>query len=350
MKLKNSFTVVVFSGEVRSRLSMTAKCINSINDQNYDDLQKILINAGSPPHQTSELIALGVNLDDWTILDFPVDCMDIENNWSIHRWNGAAALHIAEKDFFFALNDDDFISSNFFSIINEAFNEYPSAASAMGLRITYNHETKTYGEKKLPKNLDGHVRPRFEPGINLVRELFFRDNLAYGPSLGFQPVIRTSLIKEIGPEFFYKGFYSDCSPYFQIVCRFDTLFVPEAHMYWGVHGNQDHIKWDLNSYWNCSHEKIFENFMKHNLSVFSEFLPNNKSDRKELKQYFQKRIVSVSLFALTSRYLNKKSRIPRPSYLSKTPKNSFPALNHLLIILKRPRSLTKIIYKTITKK
>lgn len=172
MKLKNSFTIVVFSGEVRSRLSMTAKCINSINDQNYCNLQKILVNGGSPPHQTSELADLGVILDDWTILDFPVDCMDIDNNWSTHRWNGAAALHIANKDFFFALNDDDFISSNFLASINDAFNEYPRAGSAMGLRITFDHKTKTYGEKRIPKNLDGHVRPRVEPGINLVRELF----------------------------------------------------------------------------------------------------------------------------------------------------------------------------------
>ena len=43
---------------------MTIKSIESINNQSYKNLQKILVNGGSPPHQTAELLNSGVNLDE----------------------------------------------------------------------------------------------------------------------------------------------------------------------------------------------------------------------------------------------------------------------------------------------
>lgn len=329
---------------------MTARCLSSINSQSYTNLQKILINAGAPPHQTSELEQMGIDLTDWEVIDFPIDCMDMDNNWSIHRWNGAAALHITKGEYFFALNDDDFLAPDFFLRMNVLFNEYPKADSAMGLRVTYNHETDSFGEIKHPMNLEGRYRPKCEPGINLVRELFFRNNLGYGPSLGFQPVLKTSLVQELGPDFFYKGFYSDCAPYFQIVCRSDTLFDPDAHMYWGTHENQDHTRWDLNNFWNCKHEKVFRKFMKHNIKIFLNIYPNNKEDVKEIKKYFNKRIATYSIFALKARYLNLNSNL---SFFTKSVYKQpykFPVFKHLVIVLKRPLTSINIIYKTLKNK
>ncbi len=348
--MTKSFTVVVFSGEVRSRIKMTARCLSSINSQSYTNLQKILINAGAPPHQTSELEQMGIDLTDWEVLDFPTDCMDMDNNWSIHRWNGAAALHVTKGEFFFALNDDDFLAPDFFLRMNALFNEYPGADSAMGLRVTYNHETDSFGEIRHPMNLEGEYRPKCEPGINLVRELFFRNNLGYGPSLGFQPILRTSLVQELGPDFFYRGFYSDCAPYFQIVCRSDTLFDPNAHMYWGIHGQQDHTKWDLNNFWKCKHEEIFKNFMEHNIAIFNGIFPCNRRDTKEIKTYFNKRITSVSIFALSTRYLAFKSPLSFFSQIKSEQPNSFPTLKHVKVVLKRPVILIKIVYQTLKDK
>lgn len=326
---------------------MIEKSLNSINNQSYKNLQKILINGGNPPHQTSRLKSLGVNLSDWEIVDFPTDCMDIQNNWELHRWNGAAALHVASGDFFFALNDDDFLSADFFLRINNLLDLYPNADSAMGLRVTYNHETGEYGEISHPVDYKGRLRPQCEPGINLIRELFFRNNLAYGPSLGFQPVLRTSLVKELGPDFFYKGFYPDCGPYFQIVCRSDTIFDSQALMYWGIHEGQDHIRWDLNNFWNCKHEKVFSDFKNHNLKIFLDFFPHNYDDARQIKKYFEKRLTAISVFAISTRYLNFKSSLnflTRPKEPLKP--QIFPLIKHLSIILKRPKILTEIIVKT----
>jgi hypothetical protein len=340
------FTVAVFSGEIRSRLNMTARCINSINSQTHDNLQKILVNGGSPPHQTQDLAKMGVDLESWTIVDFPIDCMDIErNNWSAHRWNGAAALHIAEKEFFFAINDDDFLANDFFERMSKLFNKHKSAKTAMGLRVTYNHESNKFGKIAIPKNKKGIIRPECEPGLNVVRELFFRENLSYGPSIGFQPICSTDLIREIGPGFFYNGLYPDCSPYFQVVFRSDTVFDSQAYMYWGLHQNQDHTKWDKNNYWYCTHERVFSMFLKNNLKVFQYYLPNNYKDIYMVKRYFKRRIVTISLFAITKRFSSDNSSKLLINDASSVKTIKFPLLRHLKIILKRPFTLFELLIK-----
>lgn len=345
------FTVAVFSGELRSRLCMTIKCINSINEQTHPNLQKILVNAGTPPHQTRELIDAGVRLEDWTILDFPIDCMDIKkNNWSAHRWNGAAALNVADKEFFFALNDDDFLASDFFARISHLLQKYPQAKTAMGLRVPFNHDLRNFGQITLPRNKEGAVRPECEPGINLVREIFFRENLGYGPSLGFQPVCDTDLIREIGSDFFYKGFYPDCGPYFQLVSRFDTVFDSKAYMYWGLHENQDHKKWDENNYWYCTHEKVYTEFMNFNSAIFKHFLPRYSRDLKNIEKYFEKRIVSTSVFSISNRYFAKDFLTPPGKSNEREEPIKFPATRHLLIVLKRPFTTLKLLLQLLKSK
>ncbi len=340
------FTVAVFSGEVRARLAMTGKCINSINNQKYKNLQKILVNGGSPPHQTAELVNMGVDLEDWTILEFPIDCMDMENSWKSQRWNGAAALHIANGQYFFALNDDDFIATDFFSKIAKKLKLYPDAGAAIGLRVEFDHMNQKFGKKLHPINSKGKPRPMYEHGITVVRELFFENNLAYGPSLGFQPVLKTELIKEIGPDFFYKGFYPDNAAYFQIVSRTNMIFDDSAEMYWGIHGGQDHSKWDQKIYWNCNHEKVFDSFMRENLRIFQKYLPQNTADIQKLRNYYKKKIVSYSLFAITNRYLNIKA-LMHDKIIKTNTDLKFPLFKHLKVILKRPVITCQIIIKTV---
>jgi glycosyltransferase involved in cell wall biosynthesis len=344
------FSVAVLSGELRSRIPMTVKCINSINDQSYNNIEKILVNGGSPPHQTEELRRLGVDISDWKILDFPIDTMDSDNNWNMHRWTGAAALHASTKEFFFALNDDDFLSSNFFERIAALFVKYPSAGSAMGLKVNYNYDSGKYGEATHPKNLHGQLRPLIEPGLNLVRELFFKNNLGYGPSIGFQPVCRTEMVRQAGLKFFYEGFYPDCSPYFQVVARSDTIFDVDALMYWGVHAKQDQWKWFTKNYWFCHHETVYKNFAKNNIETFRKFMPNNNRDAKKIDKYFKKRIVGMSLFSITHKYsLTKFFKKSAVKISIKKPQLdvSFPLFKHLSIIAKRPVTLVKVVKENI---
>lgn len=343
---KIGFSVAILSGEIRNRIPMTIKSIESINNQSYKNLQKILVNGGSPPHQTAELVDSRVNLDGWKILEFPIDAMDAENNWNMQRWNGLAALHAANKEFFFTMNDDDFISPDFFEKIAFLLNKYPSADTAMGLRVQFDHKSNLSATPTYPRNKNGDARPEFEAGIDVVREIFFRNNLGYGPSLGFQPVCRTNLVREAGPGFFYTGIFPDCSSYFQVVSRGNMVFEKSAIMYWGIHESQDHNKWDNKNYWFALHEKIYMDALKNNLSVFKKYSPNNSHDLKNIKKYFLKRIVSVSLFALTHYFsienLLKSIRRKRiPEHYN------FPVTRHLLIILKRPIILLIVIRENL---
>jgi len=340
------FSVAILSGEIRNRIPMTIKSIESINNQSYKNLQKILVNGGSPPHQTAELLNSGVNLDNWTILDFPIDAMDAENNWNMQRWNGQAALHAASKEFFFTMNDDDLVSPDFFEKIAFLLKKYPSADTGIGLRVQFDHNTNLSAPPTYPRNKNGEARPEFESGIEVVREIFFRNNLGYGPSLGFQPVCRTNLVREAGPGFFYQGIFPDCSSYFQVVSRGNMVFDKDALMYWGIHGNQDHNKWDDKNYWFALHEKIYMEALKNNLFIFRTYFPNNSHDLKNIKKYFLKRIVSVSLFALTHYFsvaklltIKKRKKIPE--------KHKFPSNKHLMIILKRPMILIIVIRENL---
>jgi glycosyltransferase involved in cell wall biosynthesis len=341
------FSAAVLSGGVRDRLGMTSKSINSLNNQTHKNLQKILVNGGSPPHQTQELLALGVNLDGWTILDFPIDTMDISSAGGVHRWNGQAALHASEKEFFFAMNDDDFLAPDFFDRMAIMFKKYPSAVTGMGLKVGYNHVNGEFGKPSHPKNKKGTVRPEFEPGLEVVREIFFRENLSYGPSLGFQPVCRTNMVLDVAQSFFSDGFYPDCSSFFQMVARGDMVFDSEAFMYWGFHNNNDSRSWDNKIYWYCNHEKIFDTFSRNNILVFKKYLPDNLSDAKKIKSYFLKRVVSYSLFAISD-YCSIANFIKgKGKKISANKSNSegvkFPIFRHLFVILKHPYTLVKVL-------
>ena len=340
------FSVAILSGEIRNRIPMTIKSIESINNQNYKNLQKILVNGGSPPHQTAELLNSGVNLDDWTILDFPIDAMDAENNWNMQRWNGQAALHAASKEFFFTMNDDDLVSPDFFKKIAFLLKKYPSADTGIGLRVGFDHKANLPAIPTYPKNKNGDARPEFEAGIEVIREIFFRNNLGYGPSLGFQPVCRTNLVREAGPGFFYQGIFPDCSSYFQVVSRGNMVFERNAIMYWGIHESQDHNKWHTKNYWFALHEKIYTEALQNNLLIFKKYFPNNFYDIKNIKKYFLKRIVSESLFALTH-YFSLANLLRSQRRKKVTEKYNFPVTKHLMIILKRPIILLIVIRENL---
>ena len=201
-----------------------------------------------------------------------------------------------------------------------------------------------------PRNKNGDARPEFEAGIEVVREIFFRNNLGYGPSLGFQPVCRTNLVREAGPGFFYQGVFPDCSSYFQVVCRGDMVFEKNAIMYWGIHENQDHNKWDNKNYWFALHEKIYTEALENNLNIFARYLPNNYNDINNIKKYFLKRIVSVSLFSLTH-HLSVSSSLKSNKKSNKKggpmSNQRFPLFKHLRIILKRPKILLTVILENL---
>jgi hypothetical protein len=61
----------------------------------------------------------------------------------------------------------------------------------MGLRVTHIDESYEFGLITITKNEKGVTPPECEPGLNVVREIFFKKNLSHGPSVGLQPICST---------------------------------------------------------------------------------------------------------------------------------------------------------------
>jgi glycosyltransferase involved in cell wall biosynthesis len=345
------FSIAILSGEMRNRLDFTKAAIDSFNNQTYRNIQKILVNGGSPPHQTNELLDRGAKLDDWTILDFPIDAMDFKSGWTGHRWNGQAALHAAEKNYFFTMNDDDFIAPDFFEKIAIGLTKYPNAGSAMGMGSLYINESSRIKKFPRPKDKNNIDRPELEPGIEVVRKIFFSNKKIsdppYHPCIGFQPVFKTELARDVSDTLFSSGGFPDNSSYFQVVAREHSLFIFDAKFYWRIHSAQDGRTVAKNFFWNLTHKEHLTRFMQSNLYVFSKYFPNNHKDKKNIKKYFKQAIVTESLIAISqfysiSRLIKGKGKsllIDRP------PGANFPLWGHLRIILRHPFLSLRVLKK-----
>ncbi len=345
------FSIAILSGEIRNRIDFTKVAIDSFNNQTYKNIQKILVNGGSPPHQTNDLLRIGAKLDDWTIVDFPIDAMDINSGWATHRWNGQAALHVAEKKYFFTMNDDDFIAPDFFEKIAIGFTKYPNAESAMGMGSLYINESSRIIEFPRPQDKKNIDRPEMEPGIEVVRKIFFSNmktsDPQYHPCIGFQPVFRTELAREVSDTLFSSGGFPDNSSYFQVVARGDSLFIFDAKFYWRIHSAQDGRAVAKKFFWNLSHKEIFTMYMQSNLEVFGRYFPDNHSDKNNIKKYFKQAIVTQSLFAISkfysiSRLLKGKGKNPT---IDPPLEVNFPLWGHLRVVFRHPFLSLKVLKK-----
>lgn len=332
-----SFSVAIFSGEVKSRMPKTLNSINSINIQTYSNIQKILINGGSPPHQTSELINNGANLVNWVVIDFPIDTMEAQTGPS-HKWNGQAALHASTGDYFFSMNDDDFLQEDFFERMAKLFIKYPTAVSGMGLPIVYDYDSNSFGTKPICIDKKGNLRPEFEPGIEVVKKIFFSDRNSYQPCLGFQPVFKINLVRDVATTIFDNGF-PDYSSYFQVVARGDAVFDSKALMYWGKHSSQNNVIMTNRNHNQPHYAKKFQSYSKVNRSVFNKYLPEFKKESKRIKKYFKKTTILATLHSLKYIYnvrLKSRNRSFSIVNLSGLSKREFFLLTHLWILITNP--------------
>lgn len=351
--LEISFSAVVLSGEVRSRIPKTVKCINSISRQTYTNVQKILINGGSPPHQTNDLIEQGANLSGWKIIDFPIDTMEAQTKGT-HRWNGQAALLASTGEYFFSMNDDDFIHEDFFEKMAKLFKKYPTAISGIGLPIVYDHDSNSFSEKPLCIDSEKKPRPEFEAGIEVVRKIFFSARNQYQPCLGFQPIFKTQSVRDVSETIFSSGF-PDFSSYFQVVARGDAVFDSEALMYWGKHSNQHSTKMTNRNYWQPHYAQEFKSILKINTLVFKNYLPHYKNDLKKINKFFNQLIILQTLHAIKLKIksiagIKNKKNIVKNQNNQEFYDKKFPWMSHFYILVTNPFSLIKWCIKKVSNK
>lgn len=352
MPLDPIITVAILSGEVNSRQTKILKSIESINNQTYKSLQKILVNGGNPPHQTELLQHLGADLSGWIIIDFPIDTMEIHRGTSTHKWTGQAALNAASGEYFFSMNDDDFLEIDFFEKIVKLFKKYPSAISGMGVPIYYYYDTDTYGSYKIPTDKNGNIRPEYESGLEVTKKIFFEKSQTYQRVIGFQPVSKTSKLRDVSTTFFSHGF-PDTSSYFQLVSRGPAVFDSTALMYWGKHSSQHNLRASDRHYWFGSYKEDFTQYSKINCEIFKTYLPSNKSEVKKIKKFYKRLLIFSSLLALNSRFSHKVNK-NELDYKSNENYNGepvkFPVALHLKIVLGGPILASQLIISNLVKR
>jgi glycosyltransferase involved in cell wall biosynthesis len=331
---------------------MTLRAIDSFNRQTYPNIEKILVNGNNPPHQTDTLIKFGANLHDWKIIDFPVDSMTLDPEGQIsHHLTGQAALLNSTGDYFFSMNDDDFISENYFENFSKLFMAYPSAISGMALIAPFYHDSEKFGPIVYPFDKNGKPRPTIESGLVLIKKIFGDRFQNYQMTLGVQPIFKKEFALEVASYLFGPGGFPDTSSYFQVVARGDAVFSYESIFYWGRHSKRQSMSYTDKHYWTGICQRDFETFSRVNCYIFDKFFPNHDMEKKMIQTHFKRQLIESSILAVY-RWFNSLIRIPRESrflestnltYSEMTHKN-FPLAQHLKICLSNPHLLVKSLY------
>jgi hypothetical protein len=342
--MKITFSAAIFTGGP-VRLAMTAKSINSLNQQTYPHIQKILVNGDGNNSKINELVSEGVNLEGWDIIDFPIDTFVRKEFYSLHRWPGQAALLRSTGDFFYTMNDDDFLANDFFYRMANLFEKYPEAVTGIGLPASYLHETDEYIFLK-NRSGDWNNRPEYESGLDLYRKSYAEIEQYYNPNIGFQFVSKTSMVRDVATTFFSTGGFPNFSWQY-VAARGGTVFDPKALMYWGRHSGEEHNDKDFDHCYHGIYKILWKDFVKSNDAFFDKYFPNSTKDKKILKRYFERLFVQYSVSMLLDFLsLGKRLRREKVSYKFQEKEQEanlrFPVFLHLGILAKRP--LTTISY------
>jgi hypothetical protein len=332
---------------------MTTKSLNSINDQSFKNIQKILVNRGKQERDLIQLRDIGALTSDWQVINFPDFCIDNSILEAAYCIKVKSALAAANGEFFFGMNDDDFLAPDFFERMSVLFNKYPDAISGVGLMNRYFYaDSKIISAPVDPDNKDDwRSRPEFEDGINVFRKVYMEHNYFYNPNPGFAYVCKTDKIREVESSYFYGAGYPDNSCVIQVVSRGKTVFDPNAHMYWGRHAYQEHINYDVRHYWECFYKPFLFTISNINTEFMRKFHPNLIYETKAIKKFFKHQLIDASMAAITI-FLIKKKYIRRENLaLSQLyeSEQKFPLLRHTLIIFSSPFYLFRIILKKINK-
>ncbi len=269
-----------------------------------------------------------------------------------HKFNGQAALLATKGEYFFSMNDDDFLANDFFAKMVKLFEKYPSAIAGIGQPILFNYETQEYGKIRYPRDKLGNTRPEFESGYDVVRKIFFENHTGYQMNIGFQPIIKTDYAKEVADTLFYDGGFPDTSIYFQVIVRGDFVYDASAKMFWGKHPGQSNLKSSLRHYYQLQYKYDYLLFSKTNCRVYSTFFPEDKKTLRLIKNYFNQNLVYSSLLCINSFFsisstLKGNGRKSNP-YKTNSDFNStkFPLLKHVFIIFSHPFQIYKVFTKT----
>jgi hypothetical protein len=305
--MANLFSVVVLTGGP-SRPHLTSKCLDSINFQKYENIQKILINNGRPADQLLEIsmfdpdpsVADNKNrLLDWEVLTLKDSTFDPLDYTSIWKVPGILAMTKVKGDYLFCINDDDYLDENFFLNMSISLSKYPDAISAFGLPLSYKVES---GEVISPINGSWVDRPEYEDGIR-VSYNWLKYDRSYHPNPGFSFVVKTEKVRQI-QDMFFSGGFPDITALIQVVPFGKTIFNKSALMYLGRHGMQQRNDWDNENKYGITYKKGFADMLTINMQALHVLKNGNRKLEKLVKYFFAYNLVESSFYVFYDQFKN----------------------------------------------
>lgn len=237
----NYFSAAIFTGGPK-RPELTARAIDSINNQTFGDIQKILVNNGRSSTEIQQIFELTFEPDrisEWIIISVQENTYIPEDPRSVYNIPGQLLLRNLNSSFTWMQNDDDYIGIDFLERMYENSILSDDIVMCSGIPYRSLHNSK---EIVPPDPRCFHGRPLIESGQKLFNKVIIFGDGNYDFNPGFASVIKTELLQKAGIDFFCGGLMEYPS-ILQIASAGKVIFDREASMFLGSHPGQQRIDW-----------------------------------------------------------------------------------------------------------
>ena len=279
---------------------LLSKCIDSVVNQNYDNISIVLVNDGSIDQGTIGVLNKYSKNEKCTLLN-------IENGGAPHARNVGIewSLNNYNPDAFLFVDGDDFVSRSFvktlvkiyesghYDIINSQVSEYRDYAFYDGF-VPVSTETNSLTDDTAFDSLLKLCNVEYPPFVmgklfnaTLLNKCRFKDHMKFADDTSF--LYRVYSFSKRNASIDYCGYYLNRITNIDSICR--TKVLSNAQVLSAIEANIDILSLDING---IDNEKrlLRDRLINVSYDAFLELLPrfNNKkateADRKQYKEYY----------------------------------------------------------------
>jgi hypothetical protein len=292
----NYFSAAIFTGGPK-RPELTARAIDSINNQTYDDIQKILVNNGRSTTEIQQIFELSIQpkrISEWTIISVQQNTYVPEDPRSVYNIPGQLLLGNLNSSFTWMQNDDDYIGIDFFERMHA--NSMLSEDIVMCSGIPYK---RLHNSKEIipPDPICFQGRPLIESGQKLFNKVIVFGDGNYDFNPGFASVIKTDLLRLAGIDFFCGGLMEYPS-ILQIASAGKVIFDREARIFLGSHPDQQRIDWTRQHILTGNLYRDMRKKMKHSYQGAKKAGSLSTLNRIGIRFFFNRQIAYMSYLSL----------------------------------------------------
>lgn len=292
----NYFSAAIFTGGPK-RPELTARAIDSINNQSFGDIQKILVNNGRSTAEVQQIFELTIRpnrISEWTILSVQQNTYIPEDPRSVYSIPGQLLLSNLNSSFTWIQNDDDYIGIDFFERMYANILLSDEIVMCSGIPFKRLHNSN---EIIPPDLMCFQGRPLIESGQKLFNKVIILGDGNYDYNPGFASVIKTDLLRLAGTDFFCGGLMEYPS-ILQIASAGKVIFDREARIFLGSHPNQQRIEWTRQHILTGNLYRDMRNKMKHSYQGAKKAGSFSILNRMGIRFFFNRQIAYMAYLSV----------------------------------------------------